>query len=87
VNVGAFQPFLFYQLGNGNYLRSTPIWVYDFEKDAYSVPIGIGFGKAFRRKQTVYNVFVEPQWSVADKGPGWPEWQVFMGLNMQFTGR
>jgi hypothetical protein len=30
------------------------------------------------------NLFIEPQWSVADDGAGWPEWQVFIGFNMIF---
>lgn len=84
VNMGAFQPFAMYQLGKGWYLRSAPIWVYNFENDNYSVPLGIGAGKVIKTKKTVYNLFVEPQWSVADEGPGQPEWQVFMGFNMQF---
>jgi len=84
VNTGAFQPFGIYQLGKGSYLRSTGVWVYDFERDNYTMPLGIGFGKVFNRGKTVYNAFIEPQWSVADKGPGWPEWQVFIGFNMQF---
>lgn len=84
VNVGAFQPFLFYQLGKGTYLRAAPIWAYNFESDTYSVPLGVGFGQVIPQGNTVYNVFIEPQWSVADKGPGWPGWQVFLGLNMQF---
>ena len=84
VNMGAFQPFAMYQLGKGRYLRSTGIWVRNFETDAYSVPIGIGIGQVIPRGKTVYNIFIEPQWSVADKGPGWPEWQVFIGFNMQF---
>jgi hypothetical protein len=84
VNLGAFQPFAMYQLGKGRYLRSTGIWAYDFENDGYSMPIGIGIGQVIPKGKTVYNVFIEPQWSVADKGPGWPEWQVFIGFNMQF---
>lgn len=84
VNTGALQPFAFYQLGEGYYLRGAPIWVYNFENDYYSVPLGIGLGKVMKRDKTVYNVFVEPQFSVADDGPGQPEWQVFMGFNMQF---
>ncbi|MEA1890114.1 MAG: hypothetical protein U9N50_10095 [Pseudomonadota bacterium] len=84
VNTGAFQPFAMYQLGKGSYLRSTGIWVYDFETDNYTIPLGIGFGKVFKNGKTVYNAFVEPQWSVADEGPGWSEWQVFVGFNMQF---
>ena len=85
VNVGAFQPFLFYQLGGGHYLRSAPIWAYNFENDSYSVPLGIGYGKIFKREKVTYNLFVEPQWSVADKGAGWAKWQVFFGFNMQFA--
>lgn len=84
VNVGAFQPFLFYQLGHGLYLRSAPIWVYDFDKSTYGVPLGIGIGKVIPTNAVVYNVFIEPQWSVADKGPGYPKWQVLLGFNMQF---
>ncbi|MBQ26438.1 hypothetical protein [Alcanivorax sp.] len=84
VNAGAFQPFAFYQLGGGNYLRAAPIWVYNFENDNYSMPLGIGAGKVIKKDKTVYNIFVEPQFSVADKGPNQPEWQIFLGFNMQF---
>ena len=84
VNIGAFQPFTFLQLGGGTYLRAAPIWVYNFENDAYSVPLGIGIGQVFKRGKTVYNTFIEPQFSVADDGPGQPEWQIFLGFNMQF---
>jgi hypothetical protein len=84
VSFGALQPFAMYQLGKGRYLRSTGIWAYNFETSTYSVPIGLGLGKVIPRGKTVYNVFAEPQWSVADTGPGWPEWQVFVGFNIQF---
>ncbi|UCH74211.1 MAG: hypothetical protein JSU82_18220 [Rhodospirillales bacterium] len=85
VNLGALQPFAFYQLGNGTYLRSAPIWTYNFENGDYSVPIGLGIGKVFRRDATVFNLFIEPQVSIADEGFGQPEWQIFFGLNMQFA--
>lgn len=84
VNVGAFQPFAFLQLGGGTYLRAAPIWVYNFENDAYSVPLGVGIGQVIKQGETVYNMFIEPQWSVTDDGPGQPEWQIFIGFNMQF---
>ena len=86
VNVGALQPFAFYQLGKGVYLRGAPIWVYNFENDAYSVPLGLGIGKVIKRGKTVYNFFVEPQYSVATNGPGQPQWQIYFALNMQFLG-
>ena len=84
VSIGAFQPFGMYQLGKGRYLRSTGIWAYNFETDEYTMPVGIGFGKIIKKDKTVYNIFIEPQWSIKDKGSGWPEWQVFVGVNMQF---
>ena len=84
VNVAALQPFAFFQLGGGTYLRAAPIWVYNLENDDYSVPLGVGIGQVIKQGKTVYNVFVEPQFSVADEGPGQPEWQIFMALNMQF---
>ena len=84
VNIGAFQPFAIYQLGKGLYLRTTGIWTYNFENDAYSMPIGLGIGQVIPKGKTVYNIFIEPQISVADDGPGQPEWQVFIGFNTQF---
>ena len=84
VNVGAFQPFAFYQLGDGYYLRGAPIMTYNFENDNYSVPLGIGIGKVIKKDNTVFNFFVEPQYSVADRGAGLPEWQIYFALNMQF---
>lgn len=84
VNVGAFQPFLFYQLGKGTYLRSAPIWAYNFENDTYSMPLGLGIGQVIPTKDVVFNVFIEPQVSIADKGAGYPKWQIFAGFNMQF---
>lgn len=84
VSVLALQPFVFYQLGGGTYLRTTPIWAYNLKTDDYSVPLGVGIGRVIKDGKTVYNVFVEPQFSVADDGPEQPEWQVFFGFNMQF---
>ncbi|QDL93624.1 hypothetical protein FDP22_07510 [Paroceanicella profunda] len=84
VNLGAFQPFGFYQLGAGWYLRSAAVWTYDFETDAYAIPIGLGAGKVIRLENAVMNVFVEPQYTVAHKGVGQPEWGVFGGVNFQF---
>ncbi len=84
VNLGAFQPFVFYQLGKGYYTGTAPIWSYDFNDDSYAVPIGIRLGKVTKRGKTVFNFFVEPQYTVAHKGNGLPKWQVYVALNMQF---
>jgi hypothetical protein len=84
VNVGAFQPFAFYQLGGGTHLRSSAVMVYNFENGDYTVPLGLGIGQVIPRKNVVYNIFIEPQVSLADKGAGWPKWQIFIGWNNQF---
>jgi hypothetical protein len=84
---GAFQPFGMYQLGDGLYLRSTGVMTYNFKNDDYAIPIGLGLGKVFKRGSTVYNAFLEPQYTIADKGNGQPEWQIFAGFNMQFLGK
>lgn len=84
VNILALQPFAFYQLGGGTYLRAAPIWAYNLKTKDYSVPLGVGIGQVIKEGKTVYNVFVEPQFSVADDGPGQPQWQIFFGFNMQF---
>ncbi|MGI9223534.1 MAG: hypothetical protein ACR2QX_03585 [Woeseiaceae bacterium] len=83
-SVLAAQPFYFFQLGKGNYLRGAPIWVFDLENDTYHVPVGLGFGKVIPQGNTVFNVFVESQFTILSKGAGQPEFQLFMGLNMQF---
>jgi hypothetical protein len=84
VNQLAFQPFAFYQLGDGWYLRSAPIWNFNLQNGDYSIPIGLGIGKVIKTEKAVLNFFVEPQFSIADAGPGQPEWQIFAALNLQF---
>jgi len=80
----AVQPFGILQLGGGNYLRTTGIWTFDLESDNYAIPIGLGFGRVIPTERIVFNAFIEPQFTVMDKGVGQPEFQVFVGFNMQF---
>lgn len=84
VNVGNLQPFVFRQLGEGWYLRSTGVATYNFDNDSYSWPVGLGLGKVFHVGRTVVNAFVEPQYSVLRHGSGQPEWGIFAGVNFQF---
>jgi hypothetical protein len=84
VNLGSFQPFLFYQLGRGTYLRSSAVSMSNFENSTYTVPIGFGIGQVIPRAKVVFNAFVELQYSVADKGAGYAKWQIFFALNTQF---
>jgi hypothetical protein len=83
-NFLAVQPFTFVQLGNGLYMRGAPIWAFNLESGNYHVPIGLGIGKVVSAGNVVYNFFIEPQFTILDRGPGQPEIQFYMALNMQF---
>ncbi len=79
------QPFIIFNLPDGYYLRSTAIMSFDLERGDYVVPIGLGGGKVWNLgRGTTLNAFVEPQYSVAHEGVQ-PKFQVFLGLNLQFT--
>ncbi|WP_067144605.1 hypothetical protein [Pseudotamlana agarivorans] len=82
-SLAAIQPFYFWQLGKGTYLRGAPIWVLDFKKEAYSVPIALGIGKVVKMGSTVFNMYVEPQYSIYVEGVQ-PVFQVLTGVNVQF---
>lgn len=84
VNAAAFQPFGYYQMGEGWYLRSSAPWTYDLETDQYAIPVGLGLGRVVKQAKSVVNFFAEPQYTVASEGDGQPEWGVFAGLNFQF---
>jgi hypothetical protein len=78
------QPFVILQLGKGTYLRSAPIWTFDLENDVWNVPLGVGIGKVTKVNRTVFNIFIEPQWTILHDGIGQPAFQLFAGINMQF---
>jgi hypothetical protein len=66
------------------YLRTAPLWIFNIETGDYNVPIGFGIGKILKVGKTVYNIFIEPQYTVLHYGVGQPEFQLFVALNMQF---
>ncbi len=68
VDTLTFQPFLIYNLPQGWYLRSTGIWTFNLENGTYYIPVGLGAGKTWKSGKNIYNVFVEPQWTVAHDG-------------------
>ncbi len=84
VNLLTPQIFAMWQIGGGTYLRSTGIWSFNLENGQYNVPIGLGIGKAFKSGGKIFNVFMEPQYSVYSWGAGQPKVQVFVGFNTQF---
>jgi len=83
-SVAVLQPFYFFQIGKGTYLRGAPIWILDFENNAYNIPFGLGIGKVIRVNRTVFNIFLEPQFTVYNKGNNLPLFALFGAINMQF---
>ena len=84
-NLLVTQPFFIFQLGNGLYIRSTGIWTFDFISGNINIPLGLGIGKVFGGGTNItYNVYIEPQFSVYNRGDGNPNFQLFVGFNNQF---
>ena len=82
-----FQPFVTFQLGSGYYLRSSPAWFFDIETGDYNIPFGLGVGKVLSHGKAVFNLFLEPQFTLAHKGVGQPAIQIFAAVNIQFITR
>lgn len=84
-NTLAIQPFLFLQMGGGAYLRSAGISTFEFEDGFdYSIPLGIGIGKAMKAGDVVFNVFAEPTFTVASNS-NQNGFQFYTGINLQFN--
>jgi hypothetical protein len=80
------QPLITYNLPQGFYLRSTGVWTFDLGNHVSYIPVGLGVGKVwtFGHGNTI-NAFLEPQYSIFRSGVGVPTWQIFAGINFQFT--
>ncbi len=85
-DVSLLTPQLFgmWQIGGGTYLRSTGIWSFDLNTGNYNIPLGLGIGKVIKADKAIFNIFAEPQYSVASQGIGQPKFQLFIGFNTQF---
>lgn len=81
----AIQPFGMWQLGKGTYLRTAPVYVFDLENGYYNVPFSVGIGRISKVERIVYNMFIEPQWTILHYGTGQPGLQIFAGINIQIT--
>jgi hypothetical protein len=80
----AVQPFAVWQLGGGTYLRSTSTWGFDLKSGDFAMPIGLGIGRVMKVGNTVYNMFLEPQFTFLHEGTGQPKVQIFAGIHFQF---
>ncbi len=84
VSIGAFQPFWLFQFQDGWFTGGASIWTYDFNSDNYNVPFGLRLGKVHKFNNTAANLFLEPQWSLASRGDGQADFQLYSAINLQF---
>jgi hypothetical protein len=84
VETATMQPFIIHNLAKGWYLRSTGTWTFDLKNDTHYIPVGFGGGKVWKSGTNVFNVFVEPQWTVERKGDDLPQFTLFAGINVTF---
>ncbi|MGY4638483.1 hypothetical protein ACVWVP_002411 [Pseudomonas sp. TE24901] len=54
------------------------------KNDTHYIPVGFGAGKAWKAGTNIVNAYVEPQWTVARKGDGLPQFTLFAGINVTF---
>lgn len=84
VNMLGFQPMVMWQLGNGLYLRTTPLMSVDLENGGANIPFALGIGKVLPIDKLVFNLFIEPQYSVYNHKFTGSKQQLLTGINMQF---
>lgn len=84
-SVLAPQLLLIVQAGGGVYLRSTPVATFDLKNREYDVPISAGIGKVVKIGSASLNIFIEPQYAFLVRGAGRPLFQIYSGINTQFS--
>ena len=80
VSTLTLQPLLFHNLSDAWYLRSTAIWTFDLMHGNYYIPVGIGGGAVWKQGNTLFNAFIEPQFTIAHDGAT-PQFTIFFGIN------
>ncbi len=59
-------------MGKGAYLRSSAAWTFDMENDGYYIPVGFGIGKVVKSGRSVFNMWLEPQFTTPAAGDDRP---------------
>jgi hypothetical protein len=81
-NFMLFQPILNKILNGGYFIGVSPILVFDWENDTYSIPLSVSIGKAFAQN---LSAFVAPQYVVT--GPGKGDVTLQFQLNAMFPSK
>jgi len=77
------QPFVTYQLGQGWFVRSQPMMVFDWQSGRQIIPLDLGVGRVFRVGQQYVNCFIEPFWNASRDGPA-PVYGITVGAALLY---
>nr|WP_214460635.1 hypothetical protein [Flavihumibacter fluvii] len=78
-NFMLLQPILSKILGGGYFIGSSPVMTFDWENDAYNIPVIITIGKAFAKN---LSAFVGPQYMIS--GPNMGDVTLQFQINAMF---
>ena len=79
-NFMLFQPIFNKILGGGYFLQFSPIMTFNWEQNAYSVPLAVGIGRAFARN---LSMFIAPEYVVS--GPNQGDFTIRLNINTMFA--
>ena len=79
VNRMLFQPVINKVFNKGVFLNFSPIMIFDWENNAFNIPLGANIGKAFAKN---LSMFVGPEYVVS--GPGQGNFTMRLNINAMF---
>jgi len=75
-----FQPIVTKIFNGGYFMNFSPIMKFDWENDAYNIPIGVNFGKAFAKNLSMFFGF-----DYVVSGPGKGDFTLRLNINAMFA--
>ncbi len=79
-NFMLFQPIITKIFKKGYFMNFSPIMKFDWENDAYNIPLGINFGKAFAKN---LSMFIGAEYVV--RGPNQGDFTIRLNINAMFA--
>jgi len=79
VNKMLFQPIITRIFKKGYFANFSPIMVFDWENDAYNIPIGFNVGRAFAKN---LSMFIGPEYVIS--GPNKGDFTIRLNINAMF---
>jgi len=81
-NFMLFQPIITKIFKKGYFINFSPIMKFDWEYDAYNIPLGVNFGKAFAKN---LSMFIGGEYVVS--GPNQGDFTIRLNINAMFSSK